>query len=187
MKVKNYFLIFLFIVILNLLGCKINNSPLEVNNKTNIIMNSSFEFNGQPSLNYWNIRDSSEIGFSNDIPIDGSKWSISLQEEWYGPALKTLSYFVPLSLGRHNLKFSVYGKSENIHGSAFLILHKGGESKIIAQNLITDRNWTQYSTIDSQNFSEGDSLFVLIDGGGTELVDGIAYFDLVELELIESD
>jgi len=187
MKVKNYFLIFLFIIILNLLGCNENNSPLEVNNKTNLIMNSSFEINGQPSLKYWYIQDSSKIGFSNDTPVGGGKWSISIHAEWYGPLPNSPSYFVPLSLGRHILKFSVYAKSKTIHGSAFLILQTGNDREIITQNLITDSIWTKYSTIDTLNINEGDSLFVLLYGGGTELIDGITYFDLVELELIDSD
>ena len=150
-------------------------------------MNSSFEFNGQASLKYWYIQDSPRMGFSNDTPVGGGKWSFFIHAEWYGPLPNSPSYFVPLSLGRHILKFSVYGKSETIHGSAFLILQKGGDSKITAQNLITDRSWTKYSTIDTLNISEGDSVFVLLYGGGTEVVDGITYFDLVEIELIDSE
>ncbi len=187
MKFKNYFLIFLFILIWNLIGCNKDNSPLEVNNKTNLIMNSSFEFNGQPSLKYWYVRDSSKIGFSNDTPLGGGKWSIFIHAEWYGPFPNSPSYFVPLSLGRHILKFSVYGKSKSIQGSAYLILQKGGDSSIIAKHLIKDRDWTKYSTIDTLNISEGDSLFVVLYGGGTEMVDGITYFDLVELEIMDGE
>ena len=187
MKIKNYFLIFLFILILNLLRCNKNNSPLEVNNKTNLIKNPSFELNGQPSLKYWIVQDSSKIDFSKNTPVDGSKWSILIHAEHYGPPQKTLSYFVPLSSGRHILKFSIYGKSKTIHGSAFLILQKDGNSKITAQNFIADTSWTKYSTIDTLTISESDSLFVVLSGDGTEIVDGMTYFDLVALEHIDSE
>lgn len=187
MKVSNYFVIFISIGILYLLSCNKNASPLEIKDKTNLILNSSFEVNGQPSLKYWYIQDSSQINFSHDTPIGGGKWSICLHAEWYGPLPKSPSYFVPLPQGKHILKFSVYGKSKTIHGAAFLILKKDAHQEITAQNLITDSTWTIYSTIDTLNINKGDSLFVLLYGGGTELVDGITYFDLVDLELIDGD
>ena len=186
MKVNNYVVFFLSVSMLHLFGCKKNDSPVEINN-TNLIMNSSFELNGQPSLKYWYVQDSSKISFSNDVPVGGGKWSIYIHTEWYGPLPKSPSYFVPLSPGKHIVKFSLYGKSKSVAGSAFLILHKGDERKISAQNLITDSSWTRYSTIDTLNINEGDSLFVLLYGGGTEVIDGITYFDLVELELIDGD
>ena len=47
--------------------------------------------------------------------------------------------------------------------------------------------WTKYSVIDTLNITEGDSLFVLLNDGGTEIVDGITYFDLAELRLMNGE
>ena len=185
MKVNNYFAILVFMSILYLSGCKKNISSLETINKTNLIMNSSFEVNGRLSLKYWHIQDCPKVRFSNDTPLDGGKWSIFLHAEWWGPWPESPSYFVHLSPGKHILKFSLWGKSKTIPGSAFLILKKGDWQKIKARHRIIDTTWTKYSLIDTLNINEGDSLFVLLYGGGTERIDGITYFDLVELELID--
>jgi len=187
MSIINYLKIFIFISILFIISCNKYKSPLESHPTSNLIKNSSFEENGQPSLKYWYIQDSSKIKFSNDTPADGGKWSIYLHAEWYGPLPKSPSYFVPLSPGRHMLEFSVYGKSKTVPGSSLLILKKGDERQVEAQLLIADSTWTKYSLIDTLNINEGDSLFVLLYGGGTEVVDGITYFDLVELKQIAAE
>ena len=187
MKVNNYLLGLFVLSVLNLFGCKKNIATLENTDMGNLIRNSSFEENGQPSLKFWNVQDTSKINFSKDVPPGGGHWSVYLHSEWYGPLPETPSCFIPLSSGTHILKFSIYGKSKTFFGSALLILKKGNVRKIVDQNSITDSIWTKYSIVDTLNISEGDSLFVLLYGGGTEIVDGITYFDLAELEPIDGD
>jgi len=149
MIIRNYLKILILLSVLFIISCNKNKSLLESHPISNLIKNSSFEENGQPSLKYWYIQDSSKIKFSNDTPADGGKWSIYLHAEWYGPLPKSPSYFVTLSPGRHILEFSVYGKSKTIHGSSLLVLKKGDHRQIVAQNRITDSIWTKYSLIDT--------------------------------------
>ncbi len=193
MKVKYSFLIFLFVLLFNLLSCHKNNSPLENDNEklppsgVNLILNPSFEFNGEQSLKYWHVEDWPEIYFSNDTPPGGGNWSIFLHAQWAGPLPTSPSYYVPLSPGRHIVKFSFYGKSKTIPGAAYLILKTGKTREEITLNMVTDSIWTEYTSIDTLDIQEGDSLFVLLHGGNTEVADGITYFDLVDLELMVSD
>jgi len=184
---KTYFGIFLFTFILFLAGCKKDNSLLGSPDTTNLILNPSFEENGQPSLKHWYVQDSSKINFSRDTPVNGGEWSVYLHAEWYGPLPKAPAYFVPISTGKHILKFSIYGKSKTVTGSAFLLLKRDNDLEIVDQNLITDRVWTKYSTTDTLNITEGDSLYILLYGGGTEVADGITYFDSVKLEFIDGE
>ena len=136
---------------------------------------------------HWYVQDTSKIFFSKDVPRGASHWSVFLHAEHYAPLPKTPSYYVPLSTGKHILEFSIYSKSKTVFGSALLILKKGEVSEIVAENSITDTMWTKYSVIDTLNITEGDSLFVLLNDGGTEIVDGITYFDLAELRLMNGE
>ena len=102
-------------------GCKGDNTLLESPDRTNLIRNSSFEENGQPSLMHWYVQDTSKIFFSKDVPRGASHWSVFLHAEHYAPLPKTPSYYVPLSTGKHILEFSIYSKSKTVFGSALLI------------------------------------------------------------------
>ena len=169
-----------------LTNCNSNTNPV-IFKDTNIVINSSFEEDGHPSLNDW-IVDSTQVPyFDNDVPPGGGKWSLYLKANWYGPLPKTPLYFLPLSSGEHIINLSVWGKFKSIRGSVFLLLKNDNKQNVVGQISIENTTWTKYSLIDTVRINSGDSLFVLLFGGGTELVDGSTYFDLVEFRTIDSN
>ena len=177
----NMSLIIFLIIILT--KCNINKNPFFSYN-TNIIKNSSFEINGNTSIKYWFVNNTQIPYFDNDTPPDGGKWSLYLKANWYAPLPKSPSYLVPLPSGEHLLNLSLWGKYKTIHGSAFLILKNNDERNIVGQIDIIDTSWTYYSRVDRVRINANDSLFVLLFGGGDELLYGETHFDLVELKLI---
>jgi len=178
----------LTIGLLYIIGCDKNSSPLGISLNVNLIRNSSFEANKQPSLKYWYVENTTKIDFSNDTPAGGGKWSVYLPAKHYGPLPLSPSYFVPLPPGKYILNFSVYGKSKTItNGGAYLILKKGYQREIVTQHLIADSVWTEYAAIDTLNIRANDSLFVLLTGGFTEILGGYTYFDRVNLEVLSDN
>ncbi|RMF60283.1 MAG: hypothetical protein D6748_04460 [Calditrichaeota bacterium] len=187
MKVKSFWIIFLVVGIALFPGCEEDTSPLKHSEGTNLVQNPSFEENGEPSLDSWYVEDSSQITFSMDTPPNGGKWSIFLHAVHYGPMPESPAYYIPLSPGNHVIKFSVYGKYFAIPGSALLIVQQDSIREVASELVITDSVWTEYVTVDTVSLSEGDSLYILLYGGGTEVIDGITYFDLVKLILLDEE
>ncbi len=170
-------------VFLSLIGCKKETAPLEPLSalSANLIKNSSFEENGDPSLSHWYIRESDSISFANDTPPGGGNWSICLPAVWYGPLPVSPAYFVPLTPGKHILELSFYGKFYIINGVAMFILKTDQTRDVSAIQIVTDTVWTKYTLTDTVFIQEGDSLSIVLSGGGTENVGGFTCFDLVEL------
>ncbi len=182
---KSFYLIpglVLFIFLSNS-GCKKKTAPLGIPHGTsaNLIKNSSFEENGNPSLSYWYVQEDDSISFSNDTPPGGGNWSICLPAEWFGPLPDSPAYFVPLPPGKHILELSFYGKFYIINGVAMFILKTDQTRDVTAAQIVTDTVWTKYTLRDTLVINEGDSLSVVISGGGTENVGGFTCFDRVEL------
>ena len=187
MKANHYFLIFITAGFLFFSACHKLHFSVDSSYTPNLIKNPSFEEDGQPSLKDWYVQDSSEIAFSNDTPEGGGKWSIYMHVQWYGPLPTSPSYYLPLEPGKHIFKFSIYGKSTMSRGAAYIILQKDGNREILAKNAITTTSWQQYTTTDTLNIADGDSVFILLYGGGTEAADGLTYFDSIELEPLDGE
>ncbi len=182
---KNFIFSMGLLLFLFTIKCSTNKNPLSSHDGTNLVLNSSFEENGRQSLKYWYV-DSTQIPhFDNDVPPGGGKWSIFLEASWYGPLPKSPSYLLPLSSGKHILNLSLWGKYKSVRGSAFLIQKSSGKQNIVGQIVIEDTHWTKYSLIDTVQLAANDSLFILLYGGGSEVVAGRTHFDLIELKLID--
>lgn len=169
-------------IFLSLFACKKDTTPLEPFPGIfgNLIKNSSFEKNGNPSLSHWYVREGDSISFVNDTPPGGGDWSICLPAEWV-PQPESPAYFIPLRPGKHILELSFYGKFYGITGVALFLLKKEQAREVTALQLVTDTIWTKYTLTDTVFINQGDSLSVLLSGGGTESVGGFTCFDLVEL------
>ena len=175
-------MVFLFMV---LTKCDTDKNPLSYDD-TNIIMNSSFEENGSPSLDHWTVYDSKIVCFDNDVPPGGGKWAVYFHAGWF-PSVYTLSYFLPLTSGEYILNLSLWARYKSIRGSAFLMLKRDNIEKIIESIEIKDTEWTKYSVLDTLRINSGDSLFILLSAGGTEVADGETHFDLVEVNISNND
>ncbi|RMG68196.1 MAG: hypothetical protein D6715_02875 [Calditrichaeota bacterium] len=164
-----------------IVGCSTDASPTGGTADRNLIANSSFEKNGQPTLENWFVEDTSKIQFVKDAPPGGGLWSVKLFADQPAPLPKSPAYPVPLPPGKHILAFSIYGKSKGIPGAALLVLKNGNNRQVVAFHSVTDSTWTRYALEDTLDLQPGDSLFVLLFGGGSEILFGETSFDRVEL------
>ncbi len=167
-----------------LYGCVDSDSVISIKQnviKKNLIVNPSFELQGQPSLDGWNWinYDSLAIQFSNQSPQSGGNYSILLFPTWMYD--NRIYQKLELSNGVHNYKFSVSAKnSKNILGYLFVEFYSKGRIVYNIRQYITNSNWTKYEIPFKLEVSEGDSLLVGISGGQTQAITDSNYFDFVE-------
>ncbi len=181
MKRKILFVIILVSAGVFIYSCKkTNNSNEEPANVIELIHNSSFEMNGNPSRQGWLVDDTSLCQLINDAPPGGGNWSLKIYAEW--TFLHSARTTVSPSEGTHQFEFSVYGKKVKFHGSAILYI-KHADTLIFRKFVtITDTTWTRYSFMDTISITRPDSLLVVLEGGLTNLVVGYTCFDLCSLK-----
>jgi len=147
-----------------------------------ILVNTSFEKNGNPSADGWNISSPPFGDFVIDAPTDGGTYSVALDAgNPGGEAAITVNALTNFDI----YKLSFFAKFENINGTAGLFFIKNGVVIKNSNITITDTSWTLYSITDTFQTSTGDSIKVLFRGGITQLLPGKNYFDLCKLEAVE--
>ncbi|MEW6702788.1 MAG: hypothetical protein AB1298_08710 [Bacteroidota bacterium] len=170
-----------------IIGCK-KETVTGPNQPQNLIANSSFETNGNPTIAGWQFRDSAIFNFAEDAPPGGGNYSVVLVT--FRPSsfsMNALIVKVPLAIGSHQYKLSVWARRES-NGQGFISLfrHSGDIDTMTAfQSLvITDTVWSYYSTQMNLTNSTNDSVVVALNGGYAPIsyLDSRSFFDLCKLE-----
>jgi hypothetical protein len=155
------------------------------NDSTNLLQNSSFEFNNQPTLQYW-IADTTLRKFAHDVPLDGGQWSLQLSPGWYPQEGFARSY-VSAQLGVGVYQLTVWIKSINGWRGSVRLGQWSQNDWVNSRQIFCDSSaWTQYSLIDTISLQPNDSIAVQLSAGSAELANGDVLFDLVRLERIRS-
>lgn len=154
----------------------------------NLLVNSTFELQGTPSLQGWVVSDPSNVRFSTDTPPGGSGSSIVLEAQWFAPWPNGAIYqeVVPPA-GTHRYRLSVLGKRSRIAGA--VLVHIGrpsapGSSLRMALQIV-DTLWASSSSTDTITTVPGDSVYVTVSGGGTEILAGRSYFNTCRFEVLD--
>ena len=154
----------------------------------NLLVNSTFESHGVPSLEGWVVSDTSNVRFSSDVPPGGSGSSIVLGAAWFAPWPNGAIYQeVALPAGSHRYRLSFIGKKSGVAGA--VLVHSGRPaydgSRLLMALQIADSVWASYSSTDTISVPAGDSAYVTISGGGTEILAGSSYYNTCTLELLD--
>ena len=159
-----------------------SNCPDPPGEEDKILVNTSFEKNGNPSANGWIISQPPLGNFMTDAPPEGGTYSVALEAgNPGGKATITVKSLTDFDI----YMLSFYAKFEKINGTASLFFIKNGA--VSKENIIsvTDTSWTLYSITDTFQTSAGDSIRILFRGGGTPSMAGKTFFDLCKLEAVE--
>jgi hypothetical protein len=178
-NLKKYLILLLFIIFNY--GCSEEENPINPP-EGNLIINTSFEKNGQPSSDGWKVTSTLPNNFSNDVPDSGGSFSLVLEAGWVGGFAEIK---VPALVQYSNYKLSFWSKYSAFKGSATLSLLRNGTA--IKENSVTvnDIVWGNYSVSDTFSVVQGDSIMVQLSGGYAQLLPGETYFDLCKLEAFE--
>jgi hypothetical protein len=150
--------------------------------QNNIIFQSAFEKGSKTDYSPWIVSDTSAIKFVKDSTLVENQYSLDIVAKWAPPAIVYVK--IPLQDGTGIYKLSFKGKSKNIRGSAWIGKDKDSAFK---QNSVTvsGNSWKDYSLVDTLSAVKGDSVYIILRGGFSELLPGDVRFSSVKLEKIE--
>ncbi len=151
----------------------------------NLLVNTSFEKNGQASDDGWTLPTGSD--FSTNVPPNGGSYSLVLEASQPPGIYAFIKVPVKSQYTINKLSFWAFstGVSSGIFGKAILSLIRNGaelQSKSIQIDAIT---WQNYSIQDTFNVAAGDSFLVQFSGGVNQLFSAKGYFDLCQLQGIK--
>ena len=151
-----------------------------------ILINTSFELGGNPTLAGWAASNPNVVDFSSDVPPDGDSWSVTIGVEWAPPTFPpAISSNVRASEGTHIYQLRLWAKRAGLGGSAAIML-KRPDTLLVSRFLsIPDTGWTAYNIIDTISAEPGDSVGVRLAGATSQLATGTTFFDLCVLEKLE--
>lgn len=152
---------------------------------TNLIQNSSFESNNQPTLQSW-VTDTTLRKFVQDVPPNGGQWSLQLIPGWF-PQEGYARTYVSGQSGVGVYQISVWVKSTNGWRSTIRLGQWAQGTWINSKQISSDSTlWIQYSLIDTLSVQPNDTIAVHLSAGRAEIAKGNVLFDLVRLEKIQS-
>ena len=152
----------------------------------NLLANSSFESNGNPSLLGWRCIDSSLVQFTHDTPNDGGTWAIQLETGWIHFPLY-VSQTVAAPTGTHRYQISSWAKAFGASGK-FSLTFKRNDTLTLRKTLyVVDPGWTSRFFLDTLTTIAGDSLIVTLYGYDTTNPDslGFTFYDICKLEKLD--
>jgi hypothetical protein len=164
-----------------LAGCADPSGPVTGNTQDeNLIRNSSFEFDGAASLEGWTAEDTARIAFSDDVPDGGGTWSIEI-EAGTVPETYTVLSAIPAPEQPHQYLFAFWAKRLGPDGLVRLWVKSPDVNKIVRLIGVSSSYWIQYVTYFTLSTQPGDTIFVELEGGSSEVLAGTVAYDLVTL------
>jgi len=177
--------IFLFsLVLLIIAGCTRTVTPVEtiIDTQPNRLLVTSFESDGNADIDNWVSPGPPIVKFSNDVPINGGKFSIFLKARSLG-AFVTKEVNAPQ--GNKNYRLIFWSKSTQDPGS-LVIYHKVGDKRTrIESKYIDSKEWTSYTLNFNINSAVDDKILIELGGSNFASPQGYTFFDLIDLQIVE--
>ena len=181
MKTKLIIISFFLILVS---GCTKNIAPVapDIENKPNRLFTSSFESNGNASMDGWISPGPPIVKFSINVPQGGGNFSIFLKARILGAYVsKNIQALTDL----HNYRLTFWSKSTEDPGSLAIYKLNGNSKTLIKIQFIEENNWTKYTIDFELNASSGENIQILLGGSDFASPQGYTYFDLIDLQNID--
>ncbi len=182
---KKLLLISLYLFVCFFLSCE-NSVDTQNGSNEDLIQNSSFEIDGNPSINGWTFFHPIQKEFkcfSNEVPPYGGKWSVYLP--LVGDRIVShLQTKIAAPAGTNRYRLSVWAKAWSVPGGSSGFVSLGLNTTNIKSIICTDTTWQYYESIDTITANKGDTITVMINSG-TQYRSRSSYFDLCRLELLK--
>jgi hypothetical protein len=161
----------------------------------NLILNASFENNGQPTIKNWITNswpnDSSLASIAQDAPAGGGQWSIKLLDynsqgimlagkaDYYITGFSDTNTFILKAWVRSSNPGPIYAP-----GSIQMGILKNNQL-IHTQKIDAEKSliWMQYALTYTADTRQNDTIVIRLQGGGSApAVYSYSFFDLIELK-----
>ena len=154
------------IIILLVLTVSCKDTGTGPSSEVNLVVNSTFELNGLPSLHDWIVSDTSVVHFSTDVPARGKGYSLVFHARSL-PGYNSIYTAITGVGGRHRYRLSAFGKADRIPWGAvhaYRYEPSTGNSAPFGSLEIADTVWTFYSHTDTLSTTPTDTIFIEITG-----------------------
>jgi hypothetical protein len=156
---------------------------------TTILITSSFEVGGAPSLQGWtaNSSDTAAVGFSTDTPPRGGRFAVQLQNAWSFPGSVRAAFSAPSGIHRYTLSAWTKASPQGFasRGSMRIILKKPDATFVHKYLNFTDTIWTMRSLADTIETGLSDSIVVSLAWDPGQFSGGWTLFDLCVFEKLD--
>ena len=150
------------------------------------ILDSSFERDGQPTLEGWRITNPSLTSLVPDPAPGGGEWSLQLDADW-APTTGFVTVPLPQIRDGDVLRLSAFVRAVDAEGGAVIGLRVGpsfgGRAKWAYSG---GTSWTRLSVQDTVSLAPGDTVWVVLSSPHTEITRRQGRFDRVELMRIRT-
>ena len=146
----------------------------------NLISNSSFENNGNPSFQGWT---GNLYAFVNNVPANGGQWSLQLAPGWV-PDEGFAETFVTGLSGNYIFKLTCDAKTIYWSGGVILRLqNQNGITTDLSKTTFNNTTWSTITLTTNATLQPTDKLIIHLTAGMTEIPMGKVLFDKVRLEI----
>jgi hypothetical protein len=148
------------------------------------ILDSSFERDGQPTLEGWQITNPSLTSLVPDPAPGGGKWSLQLDADW-APTTGFVTVPIPGIRDGDVLRLSAFVRAVDTEGGGMIGLQVGpGFGRRAKWAWAGGTSWTRLSVQDTVSLAPGDTAWVVLSSPYTEITRRQGHFDRVELRRI---
>ena len=134
------------VITLIIISCSEDKNPVNPPSSSNIILNSSFEKNGTPDTEGWEISARPLGEIITDAPSGGGTYCLRLEaSNPGGMATKKISAVT----NKQIYKLSFWAKTNQPSSSAFFDLIRNGHVENRTEMNISDTSWSNYSVVDT--------------------------------------
>ena len=169
-----------FIFFLAILNCGTKAvAPVSDEDSVNLVKNSSFEKNGEPTAVGWEGASSSNV-YRDAPPVAGAgEWCLGLSA---GCVWQSAIYLLDSLEAGGIYELSCWARKEQYGvGGATVGFFKKGKEDLIKSMPVLSKNWNRISLTDTLITAFGDSIYVMLRAEGGFAGSCTGFFDLVQV------
>ncbi|MBK8232359.1 MAG: hypothetical protein IPK72_17685 [Candidatus Eisenbacteria bacterium] len=146
--------------------------------EANLIENGSFERDGQPTLEGWQVQNQALTQLVSGGAPEAGRWALRLEADW-APTTGVVRALLPAVRNGEVLRVSAWIRAESGGGGAIYLASQTWQSTPV----ITDsQEWTQVAFTTPATLARGDSLWLVVSSLATEIQPRVGYFDRIRVE-----
>lgn len=154
-----------------------------------LILDGSFERDGEPTLEGWRITNPSVTTLVPEPSPGGGRWSLGLEADW-APTTGFVTRPIPGIRDGDVLRLSAFVRAVDAEGGGSIALLVGPSYGLglnrAKRAYASSTSWTRLSVQDTVLLAPGDTVWVALSSFHTEITRRQGRFDLVSLRRIRS-
>jgi hypothetical protein len=154
-----------------------------------LILDGSFERDGEPTLKGWRITNPSVTTLIREPAPGGGEWSLALEADW-APTTGYVTMPIPGVRDGDVLRLSAFVRAVDAEGGGSIALSVGPSYGLRLNrakwSYASSTSWTRLSVQDTVLLAPGDTVWVALSSFHTEITRRQGRFDLVSLRRIRS-